>query len=74
MIRIGERILHYQEWISKNVEVRYPQDQQRGGHCTHEPIHSEKYPKDETGVVVMDTKSIIYIHFYHFFRHNIHLL
>ena len=31
----------------------------------HEPIHSDTDPKDDTGVVVIDTESIIYIRFVH---------
>ena len=33
----------------------------------HDPIHSDTYPKDETGVIGTETNSIIYIHFPHFF-------
>ena len=36
------------------------------GDCIHDPIYSETYRRDETGVVGMDTDSIIYIHFYQF--------
>ena len=46
-----------------NGEVRYTWDKQRGGHCIHDPIHSDTYPRDKAGVVRMKTGSIIYIHF-----------
>ena len=38
----------------------------RGEHCINDPKHSETDPKDETGLVRMNTESIIYIHFDHF--------
>ena len=37
-----------------------------GGHFIHDPIHSDTDPKDETGVIGMDTNSIVYINFTHF--------
>ena len=51
---------------SNNGEFRYTQDQQRGEHCIHDPIHSDTDLKDETGVVVINTDYNIYIHFAHF--------
>ena len=62
-LRGGVIIPHY---FFNNGEVRYTQDQQRGEHCIHDPIHLETDPKDETGVVGMKTESNIYIHFAHF--------
>ena len=44
-----------------------------GEQCIHDPIHSDTDLKDETGVVVVDTDSIIYIHFMNFSSHHIHL-
>ena len=38
-----------------------------GVHFIHDPIRSYTYPKDETGVVGMETDSIIYIHFAQFY-------
>ena len=66
-IRGGWIITWYWEWILQYIEVIYTWDQQRGGHCIHEPIHSATDPRDNTGVVGMDTDYIIYIHFYHFY-------
>ena len=48
------------------VSVRYNQSQQRGRHCIHDPIHSNIDTKEDTGVVGMETNSIINIHFPHF--------
>ena len=49
-----------------NVEVIYTQDKQRGGHCIHEPIHSDTGMRDKTGVVGMRLTTLFYIHFDHF--------
>ena len=53
--------------FSNNGEVIYTRYKQRGKHYIHYPIHSDIYPKDETGIFVMETESIIYINFYHFY-------
>ena len=47
-------------------EFRYTQYQKRGGHCIHDPIHSDTDLKDETGVAGMETNFIIYINFAQF--------
>ena len=37
-----------------------------GGHFIHDPIQYDTDPRYDTGVVVMDTEFIIYIHLDHF--------
>ena len=61
-----QEFLAVENVFSKNGEVRCTQDQQRGGHCIHEPIFSDIVPKNETGVYGMETDLLIYIHFPHF--------
>ena len=61
-----QEFLAIENGFSNNVEVRYTRDQQRGGHCIHDPTHSDTDPKDEIGVVGIETDSIIYIRFPHF--------
>ena len=49
------------KWIS-NIYFRLT----KGGNCIHDPVQSDIDLKYETGVVVMETKYIIYIHFAYF--------
>ena len=65
--------LFIENGFSNNGAVRYTQDQQMGENCIHDPIHSDTDPKNEIGVIGMETNSIIYIHFLTFIRYNIHL-
>ena len=43
------------------------------GGCIHDPIQSDKYPRDKSVVVGMKTGSIIYIHYPTFIHYYIHI-